>query len=63
MVSVEQANEIVAMLRELDTEQNLMMNLFDRALRTPVWQRRKVELPSSGTTHARNVRRQGYRIH
>ena len=33
MVSVEQANEIVATLRELDTEQNLMKDLFNRALR------------------------------
>ena len=33
MVSVEQANEIVAKVRELDTEQNLMKDLFNRALR------------------------------
>ena len=34
MVSVEQANEIVAKRRELETEQNLMKDLFNRALRT-----------------------------
>ena len=34
MVSVEQANEIVAKLRELETEQNIMKDLFNRALRT-----------------------------
>ena len=33
-VSVEQANEIVAKLRELETEQNLMKDLFNRASRT-----------------------------
>ena len=33
MVSVEQANEIVAKLRELDTEQKIMKDLFNRALR------------------------------
>ena len=33
MVSVEQANEIVAKMRELETEQNLMKDLFNRALR------------------------------
>ena len=33
MVSVEQANEIVAKMRELVTEQNLMKDLFNRALR------------------------------
>ena len=32
--SVEQANEIVAKLRELETEQNLIEDLFNRALRT-----------------------------
>ena len=34
MVSVEQANEIVAKLRELGVEQHLMRDLFNRALRT-----------------------------
>ena len=34
MVSVEQANEVVAKPRELETEQNLMKDLFNRALRT-----------------------------
>ena len=34
MVSVEQATEIVAKMRELETEQNLMKDLFNRALRT-----------------------------
>ena len=34
MVSVEQANEIVAKLRELEMEQNLLKDLFNRALRT-----------------------------
>ena len=34
MVSVEQANEIVAKLRELETEQNLMKDLFNRSFRT-----------------------------
>ena len=33
MVSVQQANEIVAKMRELETEQNLMKDLFNRALR------------------------------
>ena len=33
MVSVEQANEIVAKMRELETEQNLLKDLFNRALR------------------------------
>ena len=33
MVSVEQANEIVVKMRELETEQNLMKDLFIRALR------------------------------
>ena len=33
MVSVEQANEIVAKMWELETEQNLMKDLFNRALR------------------------------
>ena len=33
MVSVEQANGIVAKMRELETEQNLMKDLFNRALR------------------------------
>ena len=33
MVSVEQANETVAKMRELETEQNLMKDLFNRALR------------------------------
>ena len=33
MVSVERANEIVAKMRELETEQNLMKDLFNRALR------------------------------
>ena len=33
MVSVEQTNESVAKMRELDTEQKLMMDLFNRALR------------------------------
>ena len=33
MVSVEQANEIVAKMRELETEQNLMKDMFNRALR------------------------------
>ena len=31
MVRVEQANETVAKLRELDMEQNLMKDLFNRA--------------------------------
>ena len=31
MVRVEQANEIVAKLRELEMEQNLMKDLFNRA--------------------------------
>ena len=34
MISVEQANVIVAKLRELETQQNLMKDLFNRALRT-----------------------------
>ena len=34
MVSVEQANEIVAKQRELETEQKLTKDLFNRALRT-----------------------------
>ena len=34
MVSVEQANEIVAKPRGLGTEQNLKKNMFNRALRT-----------------------------
>ena len=34
MVSVEQTKEIVAKLRELETEQNLMKDLFNRAMRT-----------------------------
>ena len=34
MVSVEQSNEIVAKLRELETEQHLMKDLFNRVLRT-----------------------------
>ena len=34
MVSVEQANEIVAKLREPETEQNFMKDLCNRALRT-----------------------------
>ena len=34
MVRVEQTNEIVAKLRELETEHNLMKNLLNRALRT-----------------------------
>ena len=33
MVSVEQANEIVAKMRELETEQNLIKDLFNSALR------------------------------
>ena len=33
MDSVEQANEIVAKMREKETEQNLMKDLFNRALR------------------------------
>ena len=33
MVSVEQANEIVAKMRELETEQNLMKDFFNRASR------------------------------
>ena len=33
MVSVEQANEIVAKMRELETEQNLMKDLLNLALR------------------------------
>ena len=33
MVSVEQANEIVAKMRELETGQHLMKDLFNRALR------------------------------
>ena len=37
MVSVEQANEIVAKMRELETEQNLMKDLFNRALRMSQW--------------------------
>ena len=32
MVSVEQANEIVAKMRELETEQNLMKDLFNRGM-------------------------------
>ena len=39
MVSDEQANEVVAKLRELETEQNLMKDLFNRAVtREPVGQ-------------------------
>ena len=53
MVSVEQANEIVAKLRELETEQIFMKDLFNRALR----------MSQSGTTRARDVQRQGHRIH
>ena len=34
MVSVQQANEIVAKLRELEAEQNLMKDLFNSAMRT-----------------------------
>ena len=34
MVSVEQANEVVAKPRELESEHNLMKDLFNRALRT-----------------------------
>ena len=34
MVGVEQANEIVAKLRELEMELNLMRDLFNCALRT-----------------------------
>ena len=34
MVSVEQANEIVAKLREIETEQHIMKDLFTRAMRT-----------------------------
>ena len=45
MVSVEQANAIVAKLRELETEQNIMKNLFNRITHEPVGQCREVELP------------------
>ena len=34
MVSVEHANEMLAKMRELETEQNLMKDLFNRAFGT-----------------------------
>ena len=64
MVSVEQANEIVAKKREFETEQNLMKDLFNRALRmSQSTGEGKLNFPTCGTSYAGDVQRQGHRIH
>ena len=57
MVSVEQANEIVAKLQELEKENHLMQDLFKCACA-----RARQAMTGSGTTHARDVQRHGHRI-
>ena len=54
------SNEIVAKPRELETEQNLMKDLFSRALRTSQTGGDGVKLVSSRTTHAGDAQLQGH---
>ena len=64
MFGVEQANEIVAKLRELETEQSLMKDLFNRARRTnQSGSDEKLNFRQAERHMPGDVQRQGHRRH